>query len=87
MYCHCLQWWIQNIVPSRTECITLGTHVTMWHKKRAKILSSHKHIWPPDDWPRDKEDDKKKVKPKRLTYIDDIYKWCHSYYDPKEHMN
>ena len=55
----------------------------MWHKKRAKILSSHKHIWPPDDWPRDKEDDKKKVKPKRLTYIDDIYKWCHSYYDPK----
>ena len=56
----------------------------MWHKKRAKILTAHKHIWPPDDWPTDKEDDKTKVKPKRLSYIDDIYKWCHSYYDPKK---
>ena len=59
-------------------------HQLMWHKKREKILSSHKHIWPPNAWPRDKEDDKIKVKPKRLTYIDDIYKWCHSYYDPKK---
>ena len=58
-------------------------HQVMWHKKREKILTSHKHIWPPNDWPTDKEDDKRKVKPKRLTYIDDIYKWCHSFYDPK----
>ena len=56
----------------------------MWHKKRAKILSTQKHVWPPDDWPRDKEDDKIKVNPKRLTYIDDIYKWCHCYNDPKK---
>ena len=59
-------------------------HQVMWHKKREKILSSHRHIWPPEDWPRDKDDGKTKLKPKRLTYIDDIYKWCHSYYDPKK---
>ena len=58
-------------------------HQVMWHKKREKILSSHRHIWPPEDWPRDKEDGRTKLKPKRLTYIDDIYKWCHSYYDPE----
>ncbi len=59
-------------------------HQVMWHKKREKILTQHRHIWPPEDWPRDKEDDKIRVKPKRLTYIDDLYKWCHSYYDQKK---
>ena len=55
----------------------------MWIKKRTQILTKNKHVWPPNDWPRDKNDDKIRLKPKRLTYIDDIRKWCHSYYDPK----
>ena len=59
-------------------------HQVIWHKKRKQILDKHKHIWPPNDWPRDKEDDKIRVKPKRLTYIDELRKWCHSYYDQKK---
>ena len=59
----------------------------MWHKKRAKILSTQKHVWPPDDWPRHKEDDKIKVNPKRLTYIDNIYKWCHCYNEKSTSIN
>ena len=55
----------------------------MWIKKRTQILTKNKHVWPQNDWPRDKNDDKIRLKPKRLTYIDDIRKWCHSYYDPK----
>lgn len=55
----------------------------MWHKKRTKILESRPHVWPPNDWPRDKEDDKIKIPPKRKNYLDDLYKWCNSYYDPQ----
>lgn len=58
-------------------------HQVMWEKKRNRILTSHKHVWPPDDWPKDKDSDTK-VKPKRKTYIDELYKWCNSYYDPKK---
>ena len=59
-------------------------HQVMWHKKRTRILESHRHVWPPNDWKRDKTDDRIRIKPKRLTYIDDLRKWCHSYYDPKK---
>ena len=52
----------------------------VWERKRAKILSDHKHIWPPDDWPKSKEDENIKVKPKRKTFLDDLFKWCNSYY-------
>ena len=55
----------------------------MWIKKRTQILKRNRHIWPPNDWPRDKNDEKIKIKPKRLTYIDEVRKWCQSYYDPK----
>ena len=55
-------------------------HKCVWERKRAKILSEHKHIWPPEDWPKSKEDENVKVKPKRKTYLDDLYKWCNSYY-------
>ena len=59
-------------------------HQVMWHKKRTAILEKHKHVWPPNDWKRDKNDDRIRIKPKRLTYIDELRKWCHSYYDPKK---
>ena len=55
-------------------------HKCVWERKRAKILTEHKHIWPPDDWPKSKEDENIKVKPKRKTFLDDLYKWCNSYY-------
>ena len=59
-------------------------HQVMWHKKRTAILEKHKHVWPPNDWKRDKIDDRIRIKPKRLTYIDELRKWCHSFYDPKK---
>ena len=55
-------------------------HKCVWERKRAKILTEHKHIWPPDDWPKSKEDENIKIKPKRKTFLDDLYKWCNSYY-------
>ena len=55
----------------------------LWHRRRQKILESHNHVWPPDDWPRDKDDDKIKRPPKRTSYLDDLYKWCNSFYDAK----
>ena len=58
-------------------------HQCVWARKREKILKSHKHVWPPEDWPRDKDDENIKVKPKRKTFLDDLYKWCYRYYDPK----
>ena len=32
----------------------------MWIKKRTQILAKNKHVWPPNDWPRDKNDDNQK---------------------------
>ena len=55
-------------------------HKCVWERKRAKILSEHKHIWPPDDWPKSKDDENVKEKPKRKTFLDDLFKWCNSYY-------
>ena len=55
-----------------------------WRKKRSAILSSHRHAWPPEDWKRDRFDDRIRIKPKRITYIDELYKWCNSYYDKKK---
>ena len=59
-------------------------HQCVWARKREKILSSHKHVWPPEDWPRSKDDENIKVKPKRKTFLDDLYKWCYSYYDKEK---
>ena len=55
-----------------------------WRKKRSAILSSHRHAWPPEDWKRDRFDDRIRIKPKRITYIDELHKWCNSYYDKKK---
>ena len=59
-------------------------HKCVWARKREQILNSHKHIWPPEDWPKDKENENIKVKPKKRTFLADIYKWCYSFYDPKK---
>ena len=59
-------------------------HQCVWARKREKILNSHKHVWPPEDWPRAKDDETVKVKPKRKTFLDDLYKWCYSYYDKEK---
>jgi hypothetical protein len=56
---------------------------TMWHKKRAEILKDHKRVWPPPDWPKDKETEKS-VPPKRPNYLDQVYKWSNSFYDPQK---
>ena len=57
-------------------------HQALWVKKREKILKSNKRIWPPKDWPKDADDNK--IKPKKRTYLDDLYKWCNSYYDKEK---
>ena len=54
-----------------------------WVKKREKIINgSSKPHWPPNDWPYDKETDKK-IPPVRSNFIDDQIKWAHSFYDKK----
>jgi hypothetical protein len=58
-------------------------HKCVWARKREKILSAHKHIWPPEDWPKNK-DGEGKMKPKKRTFLEDLYKWCYSYYDQKK---
>ena len=59
-------------------------HQCVWVKKREQILKNHKHIWPPEDWPKDKENENIKVKPKKKTFLDDLFKWCSSYYDKEK---
>jgi hypothetical protein len=55
----------------------------VWHKKREKILKEHKKEWPPQDWPKDKENDKL-VPPKRINFIDEQIDWANSFNDPKK---
>ena len=58
-------------------------HQVKWYQEREKILNSHKRVWPPQDWPKSKEDDKL-VPPHRPFFIEDIIKWATSYNDPKK---
>ena len=57
-------------------------HQCVWERRREQILSAHKHVWPPEDWPKDKDD--VKIKPKKKTFLDDLYKWCYSYYNKEK---
>ena len=57
-------------------------HKCVWARKRTQILNAHKHIWPPEDWPKNPDDEK--VKPKKRTFLDDLFKWCNSYYDKEK---
>lgn len=52
-----------------------------WSKKRADILKDKKKRWPPNDWAKDPETDKP-IPPKRPNYLDQVYKWANSFYDP-----
>lgn len=54
-----------------------------WEKNRAEMIKHPKGQWPPSDWPKDKETDKQ-LPPKRPNYLDQLYKWTNSYYDPKK---
>lgn len=57
-------------------------HQSVWNKRRIAIKEGkEKPIWPPKDWPGTKEDPTNKVPPKRRNYLDDLYKWCNSFYD------
>ena len=57
-------------------------HQVKWYQEREKILNQHKRVWPPEDWPKDKENDKK-VPPKRPNFLDAYIKWANSFNDPK----
>ena len=53
---------------------------SLWIKERAKILSSYKHKhWPPNDWPKDKDGNKKI--PVKKSFIDDKIEWYKSFND------
>ena len=59
-------------------------HQCVWERKREQILNAHKHIWPPEDWPKDKENENIRIKPKKKTFLDDLFKWCFSFYDKEK---
>lgn len=52
-----------------------------WHQKREEILKAHKREWPPKDWPKEK-DSEKRVPPIRVNYIDEVVKLAKSFNDP-----
>ncbi|MCQ2817127.1 MAG: hypothetical protein MJ252_07670 [archaeon] len=57
-------------------------HQVIWQRERADRLSGKvKAPWPPKDWPKAKDDDTRQVEPKKFTYLDELDKWCHSFYD------
>ena len=58
-------------------------HQVKWYQERKKILDQHKRVWPPQDWPKSKEEDKL-VPPHRLNFIDDYIKWANSFNDEKK---
>ena len=58
-------------------------HQVKWYQERKNILEKHKRVWPPQDWPKSKEDDKL-VPPHRPNYIDDYVKWANSFNDEKK---
>jgi len=53
-------------------------HQVKWHQESGKILNSYKRIWPPPNYPRDKESDKP-IMPIRQNFIDDYIKWSKSF--------
>lgn len=58
-------------------------HQVKWHQERKRILEQHKRVWPPMDWPKNKEDDKQ-VPPHRPNFVDDYIRWANSFNDPKK---
>ena len=59
---------------------------SLWIKERARILLSYKHKhWPPNDWPKDKEGNKKL--PIKKSFIDDKIEWYKSFNDENKRKN
>ena len=58
-------------------------HQVKWYQERKRILDQHKRVWPPQDWPKAKDEDKL-VPPHRPNYIDDYIKWANSFNDEKK---
>lgn len=59
-------------------------HQVMWKKKVEQIAKKCPRQWPPKDWPaKSRDDPERKVPPKRPNYLDDVIKWCNSYYNPE----
>ena len=53
---------------------------SLWIKERARKLLNYKHKhWPPNDWPKDKEGNKKL--PIKKSFIDDKIEWYNSFND------
>ena len=58
-------------------------HQVKWFQERKKILEQHKRVWPPQDWPKAKDEDKL-VPPHRPNFLDDYVKWANSFNDEKK---
>jgi len=54
-----------------------------WQQERKRILDAHKKEWPPQNWPKSKENDKP-IPPKKTNFIDDQIAWANSFNDPKK---
>lgn len=71
-------WGIEGYVVPR---LLFDYNQVKWQQKREEILNAHKRQWPPKDWPKEK-DSEKRVPPQRLNYIDEVVKLAKSYNDP-----
>ena len=58
-------------------------HQVKWQQERKVILEKHKRVWPPQDWPKSKEDDKL-IPPHRPNFIENYIKWANSFNDEKK---
>ena len=58
-------------------------HQIKWQQERKTILEKHKRVWPPQDWPKSKEDDKL-IPPHRPNFIENYIKWAKSFNDEKK---
>jgi len=56
---------------------------TKWQQERKTMLAEHKKIWPPKDWPVNKETEQAYA-PKRPNYLDQVYKWANSFYNKEK---
>jgi hypothetical protein len=53
-----------------------------WHKERWEMIKKPKGQWPPSNW-KVNEETGKAIPPKRPNYLDQVYKWAHSFYNPE----
>ena len=58
-------------------------HQVKWMQERKKILDQHKRVWPPQDWPKAKDEDKL-IPPRRPNFLDYYIKWANSFNDEKK---